>query len=56
MLAYKVDRLLDDRERLAAMRANVRRIARPRAAYDVVSQLVTFAHDDSQPQSASDPP
>ena len=56
VLAYKVDRLLDDRERLAAMRANVRRLARPRAAYDIVSLLATFGHDGSQPQSASDPP
>lgn len=29
VLAYKIDRLLDDRKRLAAMRANVKRIARP---------------------------
>jgi processive 1,2-diacylglycerol beta-glucosyltransferase len=38
-LAYKVDRLLDDPDRLAAMRANVRRLARPRAAFDIVAKL-----------------
>ena len=41
-LAYKIDRLLDDPERLAWMRANVRRLARPRAAFDVVSQVVSL--------------
>jgi len=39
VLAYKIDRLLDDPARLAAMRASVRRIARPRAAYDIVNKL-----------------
>lgn len=38
-LAYKIDRLLDDPPRLAAMQANVRRLARPRAAYDIVAKL-----------------
>ncbi|MCX5662563.1 MAG: glycosyltransferase [Planctomycetota bacterium] len=38
-LAFKIDRLLDDPQRLAAMRANVRRIARPNAALDVVDAL-----------------
>jgi processive 1,2-diacylglycerol beta-glucosyltransferase len=35
-LAYKVTALLKDRPRLEQMRANVRRIARPRAAFTVV--------------------
>jgi processive 1,2-diacylglycerol beta-glucosyltransferase len=39
VLAYKIDRLLDDPERLAAMRQNVRRLARPRAAFTIVSKL-----------------
>jgi processive 1,2-diacylglycerol beta-glucosyltransferase len=34
-LAYKVTALLSDAERLERLRANVRRIARPRAAFDV---------------------
>jgi processive 1,2-diacylglycerol beta-glucosyltransferase len=39
VLAYKIDRLLDDPRRLAAMRENVRRMARPRAAHDIVAEL-----------------
>jgi processive 1,2-diacylglycerol beta-glucosyltransferase len=38
-LAYKVDRLLDDPARFAAMRANALRLARPRAAFDIASRL-----------------
>lgn len=40
VLADKIDRLLGDPARLAAMRANVRRLARPRAAHDVVTALL----------------
>jgi processive 1,2-diacylglycerol beta-glucosyltransferase len=39
-LAYKIDQLLDDPARLASMRANAQRLARPRAAYDIVSTLL----------------
>jgi processive 1,2-diacylglycerol beta-glucosyltransferase len=35
-LAHKIDGLLDDPTRLAQLKANVARLARPRAAYDVV--------------------
>lgn len=35
-LAFKIDSLLDDPARLAQLKANVTRLARPRAAYDVV--------------------
>lgn len=35
-LAYKIDGLLDDPARLTQLKANVGRLARPRAAYDVV--------------------
>lgn len=38
ILAHKLTRLLGDRERLAALRANVQRIARPRAAFEVVEK------------------
>ncbi len=41
-LAFKIDRLLDDELRLTAMRENVRRLARPRAAYDVVDKLASL--------------
>lgn len=36
-LAYKIDRLLDDEERVRRMQASVRRMARPQAAFDIVS-------------------
>jgi processive 1,2-diacylglycerol beta-glucosyltransferase len=38
LLPHKVAALLNDPKRLAALRANVRRIARPRAAFDVVEK------------------
>jgi processive 1,2-diacylglycerol beta-glucosyltransferase len=37
-LAAKIDALLDDPQRLEQLRGNVRRIARPRAAFDVVEK------------------
>lgn len=40
VLAYKIDRLLDDNARLNAMRENARRLARPRAAFDIVEKLI----------------
>jgi processive 1,2-diacylglycerol beta-glucosyltransferase len=40
VLAYKVDKLLDDQPRFAAMQANVRRLARPRAAHDIVARML----------------
>ncbi len=46
VLAYKIDGLLDDPARLSAMRANVRRLARPRAAFDVVARLAALKGDD----------
>ncbi len=48
VLAYKIDRLLDDRDRLAAMRASALRLARPRAAHDIVAKLLTLK--DSPPK------
>ncbi len=39
VLAYKIDRLLDEPERHKSMRENVRRLARPRAAYEIVAKL-----------------
>lgn len=46
VLAYKVDKLLDDQTRLANMQANARRLARPRAAYDIVARLLEFQSAD----------
>lgn len=40
VLAYKVDKLLDDQSRFTAMQANARRLARPRAAYDIVAKML----------------
>jgi processive 1,2-diacylglycerol beta-glucosyltransferase len=39
-LAWKIDRLLDDQVRLATMRANARRLARPHAARDIAATLI----------------
>jgi processive 1,2-diacylglycerol beta-glucosyltransferase len=39
VLAYKIDLLLDDPARFATMQANARRLARPRAAYEIVNKL-----------------
>jgi processive 1,2-diacylglycerol beta-glucosyltransferase len=41
-LSYKIDRLLDDSLRLATMKANVERLARPRAAYEAVAKLAAL--------------
>ena len=43
-LAYKLDRLLEDPQRLASMRANSRRLARPHAARDIVSKLLALSN------------
>jgi len=42
VLAYKIDNLLDDPARLAKMRNNVRRLARPTAALDIVKKLLSL--------------
>ena len=39
-LAWKIDRLLDDPRRLATMRENARRLARPDAARDIAAALI----------------
>lgn len=41
-LAYKLDRLLGDAGRFAEMQRNVGRMARPRAAYDIVDKLLAL--------------
>jgi processive 1,2-diacylglycerol beta-glucosyltransferase len=37
-LAWKINELLRDRDRLALLRANAKRLGRPRAAYEVVQR------------------
>ena len=39
-LAYKIDRLLENRDRLAVMRDRVRELARPLAAQTIVNKLL----------------
>lgn len=42
VLAYKIDRLLDDEARFEAMKKNVSRMARPRAAFEIVETLIAL--------------
>ncbi len=48
-LAWKIDRLLDAPARLASMRENVRRLAKPDAAKDIVEKLMTLKASSSSP-------
>jgi processive 1,2-diacylglycerol beta-glucosyltransferase len=50
-LAYKIDRLLGNSARFDAMRANVQRFARPRAAFDVAAKMLDLA---AEPVAKSD--
>jgi processive 1,2-diacylglycerol beta-glucosyltransferase len=43
VLAYKVDRLLQDAERFERMKTNARRLARPNAARDIVNKLADLS-------------
>ncbi|HEX7315604.1 MAG TPA: glycosyltransferase [Pyrinomonadaceae bacterium] len=45
VLAYKLDRLLDDPARFASMQAGARALARPDAARDIVSKLLELQQD-----------
>ncbi|MCL5281725.1 MAG: UDP-N-acetylglucosamine--LPS N-acetylglucosamine transferase [Planctomycetes bacterium] len=47
VLAYKVEKLLNDPQRLARMRANARRLGRPQAAFDIVRKLLQLQPDRS---------
>jgi processive 1,2-diacylglycerol beta-glucosyltransferase len=47
VLAYKIERLLEDPARLARMRQNVRRLARPDAAATVVAKLREMVESSS---------
>ncbi len=40
VLAYKIDKLLDDAEKFRSMQQAARRLARPRAAHEIVSTLL----------------
>jgi processive 1,2-diacylglycerol beta-glucosyltransferase len=45
---FKIEALLEDRSRLAQIKANVSRLARPRAAYDVVERSLQFLESDQE--------
>jgi processive 1,2-diacylglycerol beta-glucosyltransferase len=49
VLAYKIDRLLDDSSRLDAMRANALRLGRPRAAFDIVAKVSNLGESEPPP-------
>jgi processive 1,2-diacylglycerol beta-glucosyltransferase len=56
-LAYKIDQLLQDPARLDQLRANVRRIAHPRAAFDVVEQslkVISGRHTGARPNTSNE--
>lgn len=57
VLTYKIDHLLDDPSRLAAMRANSLRLGRPNSAFAVVERLVALHHaewpDEPAPAKAA---
>jgi processive 1,2-diacylglycerol beta-glucosyltransferase len=42
-LSYKLDRLLDDPRRFAAMQKNARRMGRPKAAHEIVKKLAALS-------------
>src|SRR6185437_6958588 len=44
VLAYKIDRLLDDPKRVATMQDSARRLARPRAAHDIIKRILSLKH------------
>ncbi|CAN5324655.1 glycosyltransferase [soil metagenome] len=54
-LPYKIDSLLADRPRLAQLKANVARIARPRAAFDVVERSLALIGAGQLEQSSPSP-
>jgi processive 1,2-diacylglycerol beta-glucosyltransferase len=49
VLAYKIDRLLDDTERFRSMQAAARRMARPRAAQEIVTKLLSMREEFTAP-------
>jgi hypothetical protein len=44
-MAYKIDRLLDDRPRFEAMRSKALAMARPSAAREIVSKLLCLRRE-----------
>jgi processive 1,2-diacylglycerol beta-glucosyltransferase len=50
-IAYKLDQLIGDQNRLSNMQANARRMGRPNAAKEIVQQLLKLDHGLHSPQS-----
>jgi processive 1,2-diacylglycerol beta-glucosyltransferase len=48
VLAYKIDRLLDDQERFKKMQANALKLAHPRAAFDIVEKLLALKRSSAR--------
>jgi processive 1,2-diacylglycerol beta-glucosyltransferase len=42
-LSFKIERLLEEPQRLASLKSNARRLGRPRAAFDVVEKAMKVA-------------
>lgn len=53
VLAYKIDRLLDDPGRLASLRAGALRLGRPRAALDIVARVAELGASEAPPAARS---
>ena len=49
VLAYKIDRLLDDPARVARMQEKSRALSRPRAALEIVARLMSLEQEDGTP-------
>jgi processive 1,2-diacylglycerol beta-glucosyltransferase len=52
-LAYKLDRLLSDQKRFAAMQRNTRTLARPKAAIEIVRKVYALDGEASKPSLQS---
>lgn len=55
VIAYKVDRLLDDPRRLESLRANALRLGRPRAAFDIVAKVASLEEAGPPPVKPREP-
>ena len=53
-LAFKIDRLLDDRHRFLAMQERARQFAKPRAAADIVRRLLEVSRSGRLPQTSGE--
>jgi len=54
VLAYKLDRLIDDPKRLTMMQVNAKRLGKPHAAFDIVKKLMALKEHTSPLGNASE--